>query len=204
MGKHAAPRKPLFSRPAAQRATAVSLGSFVLCLGAAAPAFAVTATPTPPLPQPVNDAVEQVSHAAGVPNPLGDDSTNKPKHHRSGHHAAQKPAPSSPTHTATRTGTPATHPASPTYTPSMFTLAALHNPRDTRTAEMSGREPSMADNGTVTRIAPAAAHRALINLPGTPAQQDTERILLVAAATLLLGGLASGHLKAAQRRMIAW
>lgn len=202
MGKHAAPRKPLFSRPAVQRASAVSLGTFVLCLGAAAPAFAATSTPTPPpLPQPISDAVQTVSDIAGVPNPLAAPD-KAPKHHRANHHKSTPKAPATQTHTVTRTSKPATHATTPAA-PSTFALASWHNPRSTRTAILDVRQPSMAQPN-VTRIAPAAAHRALINLPGTPAQQDTERILLVAAATLLLGGLASGHLKAAQERMIAW
>lgn len=203
MGKHAAPRKPLFSRPAAQRATAVSLGTFVLCLGAAAPAFAMTGTPTPPpVPKPLSDAVQQISDATGLPNPIGE--STGPKHHHHASKPASKPqAPASDTRTGTPSGKSATHTVVPAYSPNLMTLAALHNPRATRAAGLSGQAPSMAGGQNVTRIAPAAA-RALINLPGTPAQQDTERILLVAAATLMLGGLASGHLKAAQRRMIAW
>ena len=204
MGKHAAPRKPLFSRPAAQRATAVSLGTFVLCLGAAAPAFAVTTPTPPPVPKPLSDAVQQVSDTAGVPNPIAPDSTSTPKHHRSGKHSQKPQAPASHTRTTTPTSKPATHTVVPAYTPSLMTLASLHNPRATRTADLAGQAPSMAGTPTIQRIAPTAAHHSLINLPGTPAQQDTERILLVAAATLLLGGLASGHLRAAQRRMIAW
>jgi hypothetical protein len=204
MGKHAAPRKPLFSRPAAQRATAVSLGTFVLCLGAAAPAVATTITPTPPpLPQPLSDAIQQVSDTSGLPNPIASDSTTTPKHRHSGKHNKKHQAPATPTSTVTRTSKPATHTVVPAYGPNPLTLVALHNARETRAANLAGQEPSMAGTPAVQRIAPAAA-RSLINLPGTPAQQDTERILLVAAATLLLGGLASGHLKAAQRRMIAW
>ena len=204
MGKHAAPRKPLFSRPAAQRATAVSLGTFVLCLGAAAPAVATTVTPTPPpIPQPLADAVQQVSDTVGVPNPIAPDSTATPKHERVVNHTKKRPAPATQTRTVTRTSKPAKHTPAPAYTPNLLTLAALHNPAATRTAELAGQAPSMA-GPAVQRIAPTAAHHPLINLPGTPAQQDTERILLVAAATLMLGGLASGHLKAAQRRMIAW
>jgi hypothetical protein len=203
MGKHAAPRKPLLGRPAAKRATAVSVGTFVLCLGAAAPAFAATSTPTPPpVPQPISDTVQQVSDTLGVPDPLADDSTSAPKHHRTSKPTSKAQAQAAHTRTVSRTGTPAKHPA--VAAPTMFALAALHNPRSFRTEALSGRQPAMADNNAVTRIAPAAANRALIHLPGTPAQQDTERILLVAAATLLLGGLSSGHLKAAQRRMIAW
>lgn len=202
MGRHAAPRKPLLSRPAAQRAAAVSLGTFVLCLGAAAPAVATTVTPAPPLPQPISDAAQAVSDLTGLPNPIAPDSAGTPKHESTRNHTSKPTSPATHTRTVTRTGKPATHPAVPAYTPSLMTLAALHNPRATRTADFSGQAPSVAGSQPVTRIAPAAS-RSLINLPGTPAQQDTERMLLVAAATLLLGGLTSGHLKAAQRRMIA-
>lgn len=205
MGKHAAPRKPLLSRPATQRVTAVSLGTFVLCLGAAAPAFAATSTPAPPpIPKPLSDAVQQISEATGLPNPVAPDATSKPSHHRTGKHTSKASTPVTHTGTTTRTSKPATRPVAPAYVPSTFAFATLHNPQGTRMAALDSREPSMADTPHVTRIAPAAAHHALINLPGSPAQQDTERILLVAAATLLLGGLASGHLRAAQRRMIAW
>jgi hypothetical protein len=62
----------------------------------------------------------------------------------------------------------------------------------------------MAGKQHVTRIAPVAEPRGLGGLPGSPAEQDTIRILLVAAATMMLGGLASGHIKAAQQRMMAW
>ena len=205
MGKHAAPRKPLLSRPAAKRATAVSLGTFVLCLGAAAPALATTTTPAPPpLPKPISDAVQQVSKVTGLPNPIAPDSSTPSHNHRNGTHKSKKPTATTPTTTVSRTSKPATHATVRPYAPGTFSLTALSTPQGTRTAALSGRQPSMAGSPTVTRIAPAAEHRALINLPGTPAQQDTERILLVAAATLLLGGLASGHLKAAQERMIAW
>lgn len=202
MGRHAAPRKPLLSRPAAKRATAVSVGTFVLCLGAAAPAVAATVAPAPPLPQPISDAVQTVSDVTGLPNPITADSATTPKHDSTRNHTSKPTSPAVHPRTVTRTSKPATHPAAPAYTPSLMTLAALHNPRTTRTADVSGQQPSIAGSQPVTRIAPAAS-RSMINLPGTPAQQDTERILLVAAATLLLGGLTSGHLKAAQRRLIA-
>jgi hypothetical protein len=205
MGKHAAPRTPLISGRAAKRATAVSLGTFVLCLSAAAPAFATTTTPTPPpVPQPIADVVQQVTDATGLPDPLAPDTTTKPHHHRTGSHTSKPPAPASHPSTASRPSRPATQAAVPAYAPTAFALATLHHSPATRTAALAGRSPAMAGSPTVTRIAPVAEPRALDGLPGSPAEQNTERILLVAVATVLLGGLASGHLKAAQGRMLAW
>jgi len=204
MGKHAAPATPTSHTRAVQRATAVAAGTFVLCLGAAAPAMATTGLPNPPLPipipQPIVDTVQTVSDATGLPNPLAPDSVTPKAHHR---HAA--------THT-TKTGvtlhdTTRTHRSTPTaHTPTGVALPQaapvsfmrLQTAPTYRTAPLAGRIPAMASQTPVTRIAPAAGSRPLASLPAVP-HQDTARILLLAVAVMLVGGLTSGHLKAIQQ-----
>lgn len=205
MGKHAAPRTSPFHNPAVKRATAISLGTLVLSLGAAAPAMATTTIPSPPpLPQPVTDLVKQVTDATGLPNPLSSDSgttTKKPRHHSGSTQPKQSTTPSQPT---TKTHRTATSPSTPAYAASGYTMANLHLMRETRAGGLDGRSPAMAGQRTV-RIVPVTHSRSLADLPGTPAEQDTMRILLIAVATMVIGGLASGHIKAAQQqRVIAW
>jgi hypothetical protein len=206
MGKHAAPRtSPLGSR-SVQRAAAISAGTFVLCLGAAAPALATTGFPTPPpVPQPVGDAVQQVSDTLGIPNPLGDSSAAKPHHHRPAAHAKkpslalahQTQTPVQPQHSA-----PTRHAA---VMPASYSLGGLRAVPSTRMATLAGRVPTVASHQKVTRIAPAAAGSNQIgSIPMLPPTQDTGRILLVAVAVMFLGGLTSGHMKIAQQRIAAW
>lgn len=203
MGRHAKPRTSLLRSRTARRAGAVSAGTLVLCLGAAAPAIATTGLPSPPpVPQPVSDAVQQVTTIAGVPDPIAT-TAPKPAHHQKPH--SSKPSaglsdPSQPT-------APTRHLARPTqtaYTPVSYTLGGLRGVATTGTAAMAGRLPSVATTPTVTPIAPVAGSSPLASLPLGPASQDTARILMVALAVLCLGGLTSGHLKAAQQRLAAW
>jgi hypothetical protein len=205
MGKHAAPRTPLLRSRAAQRTVAVSAGTFVLCLGAAAPALATTSLPTPPpLPQPIVDTVQKVSDITGVSNPLA---TAKPKahHHRSGDkHDTTQPRLSvtDPSKTGT-SGHRKTAAATPAYTIPAMAVGGLRAMPTVRTASIDGRAPSMAGQPTVTRIVQTAGQQALGAIPNLPPTQDTARILAVALAMTVLGGLTSGHIKAAQSRTIA-
>jgi len=209
MGKHAKPRTSALSSPAVKRATAISLGTFVLSLGAASPAIATTTIPSPPpLPQPVGDLVKQVTDATGLPNPLAGSSTTTKKthHHRSGSQQPSQPPPTSqPTTTKTSTHRTSSRPSTPAFAPSGYTLTTLHMLQETRTAGLAGRNPAMAGAQRTVRIVPVTHSRPLAALPGTPAEQDTMRILLIALATMVIGGLASGHIRAAQQqRAIAW
>ena len=206
MGKHAAPRtSPLRSRTA-QRAAAVSAGTFMLCLGAAAPALAAAGpTPTPPIPQPVQDVVQVVSHATGLPNPIADPAkaTHKHRHHQ----GAQTTKPQLPVTHQTQTARPVQHHqavARPTNAPTSFAVPALRSWQTTRTEALTGRAPAMAHTPTVTRIVQAARENVLPALTSGSASEDTLRILVVALAMTIVGGLASGHIKAAQQRSVAW
>ena len=205
MGKHAAPRKPILRSRAAQRTVAVSAGTFVLCLGAAAPAMATTGLPTPPpLPQPVADTVQKVSDIAGVQNPVAD-TKPKPHHHRAGGKGdSTKPQLPLVHHDNTST---TTHrkaaPATPAYTVPTMSVSGLRAMPMTSAAAIDGRAPSMADAPSVTRIVQAAGQQALGAIPNMPPTQDTARILAVALAMTVVGGLTSGHIKAAQSRTIA-
>lgn len=204
MGKHAAPRTPLLRSRAAQRTVAVSAGTFVLCLGAAAPAIATTGLPTPPpLPQPIVDTVQKVSDIAGVTNPIA---TTKPKPHH--HRAGNKTDTTQPKLSLTqpKTGTSGHHktaPTTPAYTIPAMAVGGLRAMPTVRTASVDGRAPSMAGQPTVTRIVQAAGQQALGAIPNMPPTQDTARILAVALAMTVVGGLTSGHIKAAQSRTIA-
>lgn len=203
MGKHAAPRTSPFRGRTAQRAAAVSAGTVVLCLGAAAPAIAVTGVPTPPpIPQPVSDTVQQVSDVTGLPNPLAGTSTTKPHHHRQ----PDTTKPRLPLGHRTQSTAPTHHaaPATPAQvTPASYSLAGLRGEPTMQTAAGDGRLPTVAAQNPVTHIAQAAAQQ-LGSIPMVPPTQDTARILVVALAVMILGGLTSGHLKAAQQRIAAW
>ena len=175
----------------------------MLCLGAAAPAIATTGVPAPPpIPQPVSDAVQQVSDTTGLPNPLPSTSTTKPHHHRQpdttkprltlGH---RTPPPAATHHSA-----PVRHPH---YTPASYSLAGLRGEPTVRTSSVDGRVPTVASSNPVTQIAQDAAQQ-LGSIPMVPPTEDTARILVVALAVMVLGGLTSGHLKAAQQRIATW
>lgn len=207
MGKHAKPRVSVMHGRTAQRAAAVSAGTFVLCLGAAAPALASTGSPTPPLPiplpQPVTDTVQQLSDATGLPNPLADTTTTTATtHHR--HKTARatskptQPASTPPTRT-NRPGSSVRHSAAPVAAPTSFTLGGLRSDPATSIAPVTGRAPAMAHQPVVQRIVQEAGSSPLAGIPGEAPHQDTARILLVALATMILGGLTSGHIKAAQQ-----
>jgi hypothetical protein len=202
------------------RAAGVSAGTLLLCLGAAAPAMAGTSplptpplsdVPTPPIPQPVTDAVQQVSDIVGVPNPIAPTATSSHHHH---HHAkpggeVTKPSISLHRHSATA---PSTHRrttryvATPTSVPSPYYYGGgLLRPNATQgPAVMTGRAPAVADKPTVTRIVQSAGSRAIHALPSTATPEDAARLAVLAIATMLLGGLASGHLKLAQQRLSGW
>ena len=205
MGKHAAPRKPLLSSRAAQRTVAVSGGTLALCLGAAAPAIATTGLPTPPpLPQPIVDTVQKVSDIAGVPNPVATPTTPKPRHHhnRDGNRqTAQQPV--AQRTAASKPAAPKPQAVSPAWRPTSFPVSGLRPEPAMRTAAVAGRAPAMASTPTTTRIVQTAGERVLGGLPGMPPAQDTARVLAVALAMTVVGGLASGHIKAAQARTIA-
>jgi hypothetical protein len=187
-----------------QRVAAVSAGAFVVCLSAAAPALATTGVPTPPpVPQPISGAVHTVSDIAGVPDPLADTTTNKPRHHRHGLHTT-KPRVSIGSNTQS-SGPSRSTASAPTasYVPASYSLAGLRGVPATRAAALDGRIPTVASRQAVTRIAPAASS-GIGAIPLMPPTQDTTRILLVAVAVLFLGGLTSGHIKAAQQRLTSW
>lgn len=206
MGKHAAPRTSPLRGRTAQRAAAVSAGTFVLCLGAAAPAIATTGIPTPPpLPQPIVDTVQKVSDITGVPNPVASDP--KPKHH---HHSSggkdQTTKPQVPLvhHRSTGKTTEVKGvSATRAYTVPTMPVGGLRPMPATFTAPVAGRAPAMASTPSVTRIVQAAGQRALGAMPNMPPAQDTARILAIALAMTIVGGLTSGHLKAAQSRILA-
>jgi hypothetical protein len=205
MGKHAAPRTPLLRSRAAQRTVAVSAGTFVLCLGAAAPAMATTDLPTPPpLPEPIADTVQKVSDIAGISNPLAPDAKPKPHHHRAG--AKQHSTKPQLSLTAPKTDTTKHRkaaPNTPAYVVPSLPVGGLRAMPAVRTAPIDGRAPSMAGAPKVTRIVQAAAQPPLGVIPNMPPTQDTSRILAIALAMTVVGGLTSGHIKAAQSRTIA-
>lgn len=190
MGRHAAPRTPLWAgdgrTSTVQRAAAVSTGTLLLCL-TAAPAMASSAPP--PVPKPVNDLVQQVSNATGIPNPLAPPAGVRRHHHTTSHRA------------------PASHPTTVASHSSGSTVAvgaALPAVAAVTVHHRGGaahRHRTPIPSAAVTRsdVVPATA---LAPLPPVP-PQDAARILAVAMATLLLGGLAGGHLKAAQHLLVA-
>jgi hypothetical protein len=209
MGKHAAPRKPLLRSQTVQRAAAVSTGTLVLCLGAAAPALAATSpSPSPtvagvedpiPVPKPVATVVEQVSDATGLPDPLTTDDGAKPHHHRG-------PATTKPHvtlgHAQQTQPTQDRHRKSPAaYTVSSYPVGGLRSMPGAAMTAVDGRAPNVASTAPTTRIVQSAGSQLLPGLPTMTADQDTARILLVALAMMLLGGLSSGHIKAAQQRV---
>jgi len=187
MGRHAAPRA---STSIARRATAVSAGTLVLCLGGFAPAFAATSTATdpPPIPQPVSDTVQQISNMTGLPNPIPPSEPAAPHHRQPAHHAAQPTSRTSPGDTqSTR---PSAH----------ATVAAVTLPSTpvlTRPAALRDAVPAVA---ATTTIRPSSVMQAL---PAPPLRDDAPRVLLVAIATLILGALAGSHIKAAQLSVFA-
>ena len=161
----------------------------MLCLGGVAPALA--ATNPPPIPQPISDAVQQVSKATGLPNPLPP-SEPAPRHHRN-----TKPAPATTTtqrsSTQQLTTTPQrSRPSAAAVAVAMPTTSIL-----AREAHLSRCAPAVA---APTRIAPSCWMEAL---PAPLPSNDAPRILLVAVATMVLGALAGGHIKAAQSYVFA-
>jgi hypothetical protein len=207
MGKHAAPRTPLLRGRTAQRAVAVSAGTLVLCLGAAAPAVATTGLPTPPpLPQPIVDTVQTVTDIVGVPNPIAVSTKPKAHHHRAGakHETTKAQLPLAHRDTTKNATPPKAEPATPAYSVPTMSVSGLRAMPTTSTARIDGRAPSMADAPpTVTRIMQTAGQQALGAIPTMPPSQDTGRILLVALAMTIVGGLTSGHIKAVQSRSLA-
>ena len=210
MGKHAAPRKSLLGSRTAQRAAAVSTGTLVLCLGAVAPALAVAGpSPTPttsapgdpiPVPKPVAVVVHQVSDATGLPDPLTTNKTTKPHHHRGG--VTTKPHVSLGRHHDQAQPTVTVHQRTPAaYTPGAYPIGGLRSMPTTAATALDGRAPAVATDQEPTSIAPVAGSQLLPGLPDLTQHQDTARILLVAAAMMLLGGLSSGHIKVAQQRV---
>jgi hypothetical protein len=205
MGKHAAPRKPLLRSRAAQRTVAISGGTLALCLGAAAPAVATTGLPTPPpLPQPIVDTVQTVSDIAGIPNPIATPTSPKPKHHHN-HEAKQQKTQQAPVQhaTPTKAAPVKAKPVTPAWRPTTIMMSGLRPEPATRQVAVANRAPAMAKTPTVTRIVQTAGERALPGLPGMPPAQDTARVLAIALAMTVVGGLASGHIKAAQSRSFA-
>jgi hypothetical protein len=184
MGRHAAPRT---SSTLARRATAVSAGTFVLCLGGVAPALAGT-TP-PPIPKPISDAVQQVSNVTGLPNPLPP-SEGAARHHQKPAHSTSAPTTGTPAGALSTTVSSSRHPA----------VVAVEMPSSaflTRSAALPASSPAVA---SPTRIQPSSAMQAL---PAPLPINDAPRILLVAVATMVLGALAGGHIKAAQHYVFA-
>jgi hypothetical protein len=202
MGKHAAPRTSPLRGRAAQRAVAVSAGTFVLCLGAAAPAVATSGLPTPPpLPQPIVDTVQKVSDIAGVTNPIAPAKTPKARHHhkRDAKQTAEQPL----VQHATKPPAAKAKPATTAYQVPTYPIGGLRAAPATRTAQIADRAPAMASAPTTTHIIQTAGERMLGQIPGLPPTQDTSRILLVAMAMTIVGALSSGHIKAAQSRALA-
>src|SRR4051794_17353558 len=217
MGKHAAPRATSMKARQISRAAGVSAGTLLLCLGAAAPAIAGTSpvpspvsdVPTPPIPQPVSDTVQQVSDIVGVPNPLAAKATPSHHHH---HHAKPSPVTQPTISLHHHSGTPSTasrgttHGAgTPAYVPTSYYGGGLLRPNAMQgPAVLTGRAPAIADRPTVTRIVQAAGSHAIHALPSTATPEDAARLAVLAIATMLLGGLASGHMKLAQQRLTGW
>ena len=185
MGRHAAPRT---SNSVARRATAVSAGTFMLCLGGVAPALA--ATNPPPLPQPITDAVQQVSQATGLPNPIPPSEGAPRHHHKSTTNQTPVATKQQPTAQPVRTIAPPSHPAA---------VVAIAMPRGilTRAEAVPSSAPAVA---APVRIAQPSAMQAL---PAPLTSNDAPRILLVAVAMMVLGALAGGHIKAAQAYVFA-
>jgi hypothetical protein len=186
MGRHAAPRA---TRSVVRRATAVSTGTLVLCLGGVAPAMAATSVGTnpPPVPKPVSDAVQQVSTMTGLPNPVPPSEPATRQHRQPTRHASQ------PTSHTSAARLQVTHPSTPRVaTATMPAMTVL-----TRSAALRSSVPAVA---APTRIQPSSVLQAL---PAPPLRDDTQRILLVAMATLILGALAGSHINAAQLYVFA-
>lgn len=183
MGRHAAPRT---SRSLARRATAVSAGTFVLCMGGVAPALA--ATNPPPIPKPISDAVQQISNETGLPNPLPP-SEGATRHHRAPARQTTTPTASTPTAAVAKPVTPSR--------PAAVVAARMPAGILTRSTGLPASSPAVA---TATRIQPSSVMQAL---PAPLTSDDTQRILLVAIATMILGALAGSHIKAAQTYVFA-
>jgi hypothetical protein len=216
MGKHAQTRPP--SR--ARRVAVVSTGTLLLCLCGAGPAFADIGPV--PVPEPVDDAVATVTHAAGIDDPIADstgstDSDKTTKHARHKHHSKttltkSKLTASTTTTKATSTRTTdrtaAQHRSAPA--PTSYAISGL------RAAPMTATTPSFATGrAPVTAGALPAAGQATAagqtpqlitpaaNILDGTGGEDGPRVLLVGLAAMVLGGLSAGHIKVAQDRIAA-
>ena len=220
MGKHAMPRKP--SR--AGRTAVVSAGTLLLCLGTAAPALADIGPV--PVPQPVDDAVTQVSDATGLPNPLKTvedatgSTTDSPK---PAHHAKHKQHHTKP-HLTTSTLTPETttntstghtprhakraHLPGPAATSAPYTYGGLRGVPMTTTSPLvdSGRAPVTAGAASGDTAVLAAGSSPTLVRPSAAmldgaGGEDGPRVVLIGLAAMVLGGLSAGHIKIAQDRI---
>lgn len=189
MGRHAAPRRT--SSPV-RRATAVSAGTLVLCLGGFAPGVAAAADP-PPVPKPVSDLVQQVSNTTGTPNPIPP-SGGAVREHRAPHRSTSTAASTKPARHVSLSRT------SPTLSPPLTMPTTSLLARETALRASSLHAPVLPAVTTPAAVQPSSALQAL---PAPAQRDDAPRILLVAIATLILGGLASGHIKAAQAFVFA-
>jgi hypothetical protein len=212
MGKHAQPRQP--SR--ARRAAVVSGGTLLLCLGTAAPALADIGPV--PVPQPIDDTVDQLSDATGLPNPIetaddvaGDstDQTTTTKHSKHKHHSTRL---STTTLKAEQTNTTQRHPAKrqqpAAVTPASYTYGGLRGVPMTTSAPLveAGRAPVTA--GAVsgdTAVLAAGSAPTLVkpsaDLLDGAGGQEGPRVLLIGLAAMVVGGLSAGHIKVAQDRL---
>jgi len=216
MGKHALPRTP--SR--ARRAAVVSTGTLLLCLCGAAPALADIGPV--PVPDPVEDVVDQASDTLGIPNPIDtteeatgtakptkDGDTRKHKHHKAGTDTdtttsklTTTDSKTTRTHNRFRPGhfevreLPGPAPTY-TYTGSSMTTAtkAFDAVRPPVTAGAVGGSDVMAAGSSPTLIRPSASI-----LDGTGGE-DGPRVLIIGLAAMVLGGLSAGHIKVAQDRL---
>lgn len=215
MGKHAMPRTP--SR--ARRAAVVSGGTLLLCLGTAAPALADIGPV--PVPDPVEDAVQQVSDTTGVPNPIktvddtasSTDTTTKTTHHDKHKHHTRAPLTTSSLTPSDSTTTSGQHPARhhrqqvTAVTPASYEYGGLRGVPMTTSSPLvdAGRAPVTAGAANDTAVLAASS----APTDGTPSAgiltgtggEDGPRVLLIGLAAMVLGGLSAGHIKIAQDRI---
>jgi hypothetical protein len=194
-----------------RRAAAVSTGTLLLCLWGSGTAFAaispaplpgtgtVPAIVTPPVPSPVDHLVKKLSDAAGIADPLA------PAPHVAGSSHAGRHQHAPLTHRQTPTGT-ARHATRSAH------RAAGPAPAGTSVLALSAM-PGLRTFGQSTQALPAAvapvvvasqpiSHAAnsstLGGLMSSPNDMETGRMLVLAIATMVLGGLAASHITLAR------
>jgi hypothetical protein len=210
----------------ARRAATVSGGALVLCLSFGGTALAASApasgstdpvgtltgalpTPTPSLPAPVGQVVQQVTQAAGIPDPAAQPTaTPTPvptgKKGRVGKPTAHAPAPAvrPAQHQRTVLGLSRSRVAGPAMPVGGVSLAGLRGVAPSVVTPVSN--PVVAPQQTLALAAgqtPALAPHPQGLLPAGDGDSRSPRGLFIALATLVIGALAAGHVKVIQDRL---